>query len=74
MRASLEKILGRPVDFPLEITLASGEVHLLPHPDHAQMHPNTRDLVVYPDEDGGPFSLVINPSQITSIRPLRKAS
>ncbi len=60
------------MEFPLEVTLSSGETHLLPHPDHAQMHPNTRDLVIYPDE--GPFSLVINPDQITSIRTVRKAS
>lgn len=72
MRASLEKLLGRPVEFPLEITLSSGEKHLLPHPDHAQMHPNTRDLVIYPDE--GPFSLVVNPDQIVSVKALRKAS
>jgi hypothetical protein len=69
MRASLEKLLGRPVEFPLEITLTSGDRHLLPHPDHAHMHPNTRDLVLYPDV--GPFSLVISPEQIVSIRTLR---
>ncbi len=36
------------------------------------MHPNTRDLVIYPDE--GPFSLVVNPDQIVSVKALRKAS
>lgn len=71
MRASLERILGRPVEFPVEITLSSGDRHLLPHPDHAHVHPNTRDLILYPDE--GPFSLVINPQQIVSIRAVRKA-
>ena len=72
MRASLERLLGRPVDFPVEITLSSGDTYLLPHPDHAVMHPNTRDLVIFPDE--GPFSLVVNPDQIVTIRSLRKAS
>jgi hypothetical protein len=72
MRASLERLLGRPVDFPVEITLSSGDTYLLPHPDHAQIHPNTRDLVIYPDE--GPFSLVVNPNQIVSIRAVREAS
>ena len=72
MRASLDRLLGRPVDFPAEITLLSGEKYVLPHPDHAHMHPNTRDLVIYPDE--GPFSLVVNPEHIVSIRTLRKAS
>ena len=73
MRASLERLLRRPIEFPLEVTLASGDRHLLPHPDHAQMHPNTRDLVLYPDEDDAPFSLVINPDQIVSVRKVRPA-
>jgi hypothetical protein len=73
MRASLDRILGRPVEFPVEITLSNGDKHVLPHPDHAHMHPNTRDLFVYP-EDGGLFPLVINPTQIVSIRSLRGAS
>ena len=72
MRASLERLLGRPVDFPVEITLSSGDTYLLPHPDHAVMHPNARDLVIFPDE--GPFSLVVNPDQIVTIRAVRKAS
>lgn len=69
---SLEKLLLTPEHFPLEITLSSGEKYLLPHPDHVQVHPNTRDVVIYPDE--GPFSLVINPAHIVSLKPLRKAS
>jgi hypothetical protein len=72
MRASLERLLGRPVDFPIEVTLSSDDKYLLPHPEHAHIHPNTRDLVIYPDD--GPFSLVINPDQIVSIRSARKAS
>ena len=72
MRASLDRILGRPVDFPAEITMSTGEKYLLPHPDHAHMHPNTRDLFIYP-EDGRLFPLVINPDQIVSIRTVRQA-
>ncbi len=72
MRASFERLLGRTMDFPLEITLSSGDKYLLPHPDHAHIHPNTRDLIIYPDE--GPLSLVINPDQIVSLQTVRKAS
>jgi hypothetical protein len=68
----LERLLRRTIEFPLEITLASGDRHLLPHPDHAQMHPNTHDLVLYPDEDEAPFSVVINPDQIVSVRTVRR--
>jgi hypothetical protein len=72
MRASLERLLGRPGDFPLEITLSSGDRYLLPHPDHAHVHPKTRDLIIYPDD--GPFSLVVNPDQVVSVKTVRKAS
>ena len=72
MRASLERLLGRPVEFPAEITVSTGETYLLPHSDHAHLHPNTRDLVLYPDD--GPFSLVLNPEQIVSFRSVRKVS
>ena len=72
MRASLERLLGRPVMFPAEITLSSGEKYLLPHSDHAHVHPNTRDLIIYPDE--GPLLLIVNPDQIVSFQAVRKAS
>jgi hypothetical protein len=72
MRVSLERLLGRPIFFPAEITLSSGEKYLLPHPDHAHVHPNTRDLVIYPDE--GPLLLIVNPDQIVSFQSTRIAS
>jgi hypothetical protein len=71
MRASLDRLLDRPGAFPLELTLSNGEKHVLPHPDHADVHPKTRDLVIYPDD--GRFSVVINPAQIVSIR-MRRAT
>ncbi len=71
----MERLLGKPVHFPVEITLSSGDRHLLPHPDHVHLHPNTRDLIIYPDEeDNPPFLLVVNPEQIVSIKKIRKAS
>jgi hypothetical protein len=73
MRASLDRILGRPVEFPVEITLSNGDKHVLPHADHAHLHPNSRDLFVYP-EDGGLFPLVVNPDQIVSVRSVGTAS
>ncbi len=70
MNLTIERLLGSPRDFPIELTLPNGEKHTIPHPDYAHIHPNHRDLIIYPDE--GPFSLVINPQQIVQIRPLRK--
>jgi hypothetical protein len=74
MRASLEQLFGKPVHFPVEITLASGDRHLLPHPDHLVWHPNSKDLVVFPGEEGGGFLLIVNPAQIVSIQAVKKAS
>ncbi len=74
MRASLDSIMGRPVEFPVEITLSTGEKYVLPHPDHAHIHPNHRDLLIYPEEPVVAFPMIINPDQIVSIRSLRKAS
>jgi hypothetical protein len=67
---TLDELLGSPRDFPLEITLSSGDRHYLPHPDHLQRHPHKGDYVIYPDK--GPFSLVINRSHVVSLRPVRK--
>jgi hypothetical protein len=67
---TLEQLMASPRDFPLEVTLSSGDRHVLPHPDHLQRHPHKGDFVIYPDQ--GPFSLVINASHIVSLRPLRK--
>ncbi|HWA10308.1 MAG TPA: hypothetical protein VG838_12720 [Opitutaceae bacterium] len=72
MRASLERLFGKPVHFPVEVTLSSGDKHLLPHPDHVWLHPSTKDLVLFPDEEGAPFDVVIKPEAIVSIRPLRR--
>ena len=70
MNETIQRLLGSPKDFPVELTLSTGEKHMVPHPDYAHIHPNHRDLIIYPEE--GPFSLVINPTQIVHVRPLRK--
>ena len=68
---SVERLLGSAKNFPVEITLSSGEKHIIEHPDYATVHPATKDLIIFPDE-GEDFSLAINPSHIVQIRPIRK--
>ncbi len=68
---SVERLFGSAKSFPLEITLASGDKHVIEHPVHATVHPRTGDLIVFSDE-GEEFSLAINPAQIVSVRPLRR--
>jgi len=68
---SVERLLGTAKHFPLEITLSSGDRHVIEHPDHATVHPRTKDLIIFPDE-GEEFSLAINPAHIVQVRPVRK--
>ncbi|MEI6464953.1 MAG: hypothetical protein WCQ89_09540 [Verrucomicrobiota bacterium] len=44
---------------------------MIKHPDHATVHPKTKDLIIFPD-DREEFSLAINPAHIVQIRPLRR--
>ncbi len=74
MRASLDTLLGRPVEFPVELTVSTGEKYVLPHPDHAHMHPNHHDLLIYPEDPRVLFPLTLNPDHVVSIRSLRRAS
>jgi len=59
-------------DFPVEITLSSGDKYLVPHPDYTFLHPNKKDVTIYPEN--GPYCVMINPAHIVSLRPLRTAS
>jgi hypothetical protein len=68
---SVERLLGSAKHFPVEITLSSGDKHVIEHPEHATVHPKTKDLIIFPDE-GDEFSLAINPAHVVQIRPLRK--
>lgn len=74
VRASLDALFGRPIEFPVELTVSTGEKYVLPHPDHAHIHPNHRDLLIYPEEPRVAFPIILNPDQIVSVRSLRKAS
>ena len=63
---SLRRLLARPVEFPVEVSLSNGEKYVLPHPDHAYFHLRTADLVI--DSDNGLFFVVLNPDHIVSLR------
>lgn len=68
---SVERLLGTAKHFPVEITLSSGDRHVIEHPDHATLHARTRDLIIFPDE-GEDFFLAINPAHIVGIRSIRR--
>ncbi len=68
---SVERLLGSAKHFPVEITLSSGDRHIIGHPDYATIHPKTGDLIFHPEE-GDEFSMAVNPAHVVQIRPLRK--
>ena len=72
MRESLERLLGKGREFPIEVTVASGDRYFIPHPDYATVHPNTGALIIFPEK--GEFMIVVNPAQIVAIETQRKAS
>jgi len=72
MKSSLERLLGEGRQFPLVLTLSSGDRHEIPHPDYATVHPATGDLIIFPA--AGDFLIAINPSQIVSIQAAKKVS
>ena len=64
---SLNRLLELAREYPLEITLSSGDKHRIPHPDYIHRHPNQRDLVYYPDK-GEYYSITINPLHVTQVK------
>jgi hypothetical protein len=63
---ALNRLLEAAKEYPLEITLSSGDKHRIPHPDYIHRHPNQRDLIYYPDK-GEYFSIMIDPAHVTQV-------
>jgi hypothetical protein len=45
MKKALERLNLKGSDFPLKITMSSGEIHFLSSPKHIDMRPKTETLV-----------------------------
>jgi len=69
---ALERLMLTPEDFPLEVTLSSGDRYVIPRHDYTFLHPNKQDVVLFPDS--GPYHVLVNPAHIVSFKPLRKIS
>ena len=54
-------------EYPLEITLSSGDKHLIPHPDYIHRHPNHLHFVIYPDK-GDYYSVTIDPQHVVEVK------
>ena len=64
---SLNRLLEIAKEYPIEITLSSGDKHVIPHPDYIHRHPNHQDYVIYPDK-GDYYSVTISPSHVTHVK------
>ncbi len=65
MRNILE-VLKTPVAFPIELTVTTGEVFRIEHPDFTYLNPNTGDVWHFPGE--GPI-IAIDPAHIVKVVP-----
>ncbi|MSU50043.1 MAG: hypothetical protein EXS37_13315 [Opitutus sp.] len=63
---SLNKLLELAKEYPLELTLSSGDKHRIPHPDYIHRHPNGKHFVIYPDK-GDYYSVTIDPKHVTQV-------
>ncbi|MBM3853810.1 MAG: hypothetical protein FJ399_11745 [Verrucomicrobia bacterium] len=63
---SLNRLLQAAKEYPLEITLASGDKHSIPHSDYIHRHPNGRHFVLYP-EKGEYYSITIDPYHVVQV-------
>jgi hypothetical protein len=65
---TLEQLMGSPKDFPVEITLSSGDRYILPHPDHLQRL--QENFVIYPERQV--FGIVIAAAHVVSVKSMRR--
>jgi hypothetical protein len=68
MRAC-ETILGPASHFPVRITLANGETHLIPDPFTASVNPYDGKFCFCPD-DPYEFFRCISPTEIVAVEPI----
>ncbi len=71
MREDLKALLTNPLVFPVELTLTSGDVVKIQHPDFVHYSGKLGQIFFYPPEGGGVFEM-ITPDQIAKIRARRK--
>jgi len=68
---TFKEMLGHPRAFPLELTLTTGEKHIVPHPDYVHVHPNG---TVFLFSRHGVPNEGIDHRHIVKMRPLKRAS
>ncbi len=74
MREDLRALLTNPEVFPVEITLTSGDIVKITHPDYVHFSGKLGKIFYYPQETGGGIFEMIMPAQIAKIRAKVKKS
>jgi len=65
MKEALERLNLKRNDFPLKISLSSGETHFLTSPKHIDMRPKSETLVLFPADS---FIEFVNAKDVVSIK------
>ncbi len=74
MNQDLRALLTNPEVFPVELTLTSGDVIKIDHPDYVHFSGKLGKIFFYPRESGGGVFEMIVPEQIAKVRARVKKS
>ena len=65
MNKALEILKVKPKDFPLGVTVLSGEKHFLSAPKYITMRPDGKHMVFFPDNG---FLEIVSPEEVVSVK------
>lgn len=74
MDTDLHALLTNPRVYPVDITLTSGDMLRISHPDYVFYSRKLGKIFYYPEEAGGGMTEMIYPAQIAKIRAKSKGS
>ncbi len=70
---SIKEVLAAATEYPLELTLATGQKFLVHHPDYTLVHPDTGNLHLFGPEGTRPHHVIIDPTHIVKVTPKGRA-
>ena len=69
---SIKDVLADATEFPVELTLSTGQKLKVPHPDYTYVHPDTGNLHIFGPEGTRPHQVIVDPAHIVKVTPKRR--
>ena len=70
---SIKDVLATATEYPLELTLTTGQEIKVQHPDYTYVHPDTGNLHLFGPEGTRPYQVIVDPAHIVKVTPKGKA-